>query len=173
MTNVSSDGVDDPVAWDSGYQREIIDAVTVYYGGDLCDSEESDWEDPEDVARREYVEQYNFDLLEGMEPLVFVPGDVLSRANRRDADGAYLHDGDDARVYDDDSIVDRERKTWREYCASLFREGLGPFPSDTAVSPPMGVHRDELCLEEDWTETEPPSITLMYVKRTRTDFWVG
>ena len=57
VTDVSSNGVDDGEDWDSGYQREIIDGVTVYYCGDLC--EESDWEDPEDVARREYVEDYN------------------------------------------------------------------------------------------------------------------
>ena len=63
VTDVSSIGVDDCEDWDSGYQREIIDGVTVYYGGDLCDSEESDWEDPEDVACREYVDDYNFDLL--------------------------------------------------------------------------------------------------------------
>ena len=87
MSDVSSDGVNDSVAWDSGYQHDIIDGVTVYYGGDLCDSEESDWEDPEDVARREYVEQYNFDLYEGMEPLVFVPGGIPSRSDRRDPTG--------------------------------------------------------------------------------------
>ena len=40
------DCADECTAWDSGYQREIIDGATVYYGGDLCDSEESDWEDP-------------------------------------------------------------------------------------------------------------------------------
>ena len=93
---------------------------TVYYGGDWCDSEESDWEDPEDIARREYVEQYNFDLLEGMEPIVFVPDDTPSRTDRPDPQGVYLYDGDDNRIYDDESIVDRERKAWREYCASLF-----------------------------------------------------
>ena len=60
------DCADECAAWDSGFQREIIDGVTVYYGGDLCDSEESDWEDPFDIAGREYVDQYNFDLLEGM-----------------------------------------------------------------------------------------------------------
>ena len=35
MTDISSNGVDDGEDWDSGYQREIIDGVTVYYGGDL------------------------------------------------------------------------------------------------------------------------------------------
>ena len=39
VTDVSSNGVDDGDDWDSGYQREIIDGMTVYYGGDLCDSE--------------------------------------------------------------------------------------------------------------------------------------
>ena len=65
VTDVSSNGVDQGDDWDSGYQREIIDGVTVYYGGDLCDSddsEESDWEDQVDVARREYVEDYKFHL---------------------------------------------------------------------------------------------------------------
>ena len=33
------DYVDGCPAWDSGYQRKIIDGMTVYYGGDLCDSD--------------------------------------------------------------------------------------------------------------------------------------
>ena len=140
------DGGSDAVEWDSGYQHEIIDGVTVYYGGDLCDSDESDWQDPDDVTRREYVEQYNFDLLEGMEPLVFVPGGTPSRTDRRDLHGVYLYDGDDNCIYDDESIVD----------INILREGLGPFPSDPAVLPPTGVRWDELDLEEDWRDTEPP-----------------
>ena len=128
-TDGSSDCADDCETWDSsytidGYQREIINGVTVYYGGDSSDSEESDWEDPEDVARREYVDDYNFDLLEGMEPMVFVPGGNPSRSDRRDEHVNYLYDGNDARVPDDDSIVDSVRRTWREYCASIFRKGL-------------------------------------------------
>ena len=139
-TDISSDCADDCEAWDSGYQREIIDGVTVYYGGDLCDSEESDLEDPDDVARREYVDQYNFDLLEGMEPMAFVPGGNPSRSDRRDEDGTYLYDGNDAHVSDDESIADRKRKTWRKYCASIFR---------------MGVRKDDLFSVEDWADTEP------------------
>ena len=123
VTNIPTNGANDSVAWDSSYQREIIDGVTVYYGGDLCDSEESDWEDPEDVARRKYVEQYNFDLLEGMEPLVFVPGDIPYRTDCRDAVGVYLYDGDDARVYSDDPIVDRERETWERTLCFAISEG--------------------------------------------------
>ena len=45
--------------------------MPVYYGGDLCESDESDWEDPYDTVCAENVEQYNFDALEGMELMVF------------------------------------------------------------------------------------------------------
>ena len=45
--------------------------MTVYYGGDLCDSDESDWDDPYDISGAEYVEQYNFDVPEGMDLMVF------------------------------------------------------------------------------------------------------
>ena len=81
------DCADECAAWDSSYQREIIDGVTVYYGGDLCDSEELDCEDPFDIAGREYVDQYNF---EGMEPMVLVPGGDPSRSDLRDDVGTGL-----------------------------------------------------------------------------------
>ena len=50
---------------------ETIDGMTVYYGSNLCDSDESDWDDPYDIASAEYVEQYNFDVAEGMDLMVF------------------------------------------------------------------------------------------------------
>ena len=59
------------VEWDIRDQFETIDGMPVYYDGDLCDSDESDWDDPYDIACAEYVEQYNFDALEGMELKVF------------------------------------------------------------------------------------------------------
>ena len=65
------DCVDECAAWDSGYQCEIIDGVTVYYGGDLCNLDESDWDDLYDIASAEYVEQYNFEVPEGMDLMVF------------------------------------------------------------------------------------------------------
>ena len=131
--------------------------MTVYYGDNLCDSEVSDWEDPEDAARREYVEQYNFDLLEGMKLMVFVPSTVPSRADRRVPGGAYLYDGNNARVNSDESIVDRERETWSKYCASSFGKGLAPFPSDAAASPPtFFLRRNGRCLEVDCMDMVPP-----------------
>ena len=102
------------------------------------------------------MNDYNFDLLEDMEPMVFVPDGNPSRFDRRDEYKTYLYDGIDARVPDDDSVVDRERRTWREYCASIVRKGLAPFPSDAPVSPPRNGCRDELCSHEDWTDTMPP-----------------
>ena len=41
--------------------------MPVYYGGDLYDSDESEWEDPYNLAYAKYVDQYNFDAPEGME----------------------------------------------------------------------------------------------------------
>ena len=49
-------GVDKCTEWDIRDEFETIDGMPVYYGGDLCTSDESDWEDPYDVACAEYVE---------------------------------------------------------------------------------------------------------------------
>ena len=140
MTDVTSEDEYTPGDWNIGYQRETIDGVTVYYGGDLDDSEDSEWEDTEDTARRAYVEEYNFDLLEGMQPLVFVPSHTKSRTDRCRSRETYLIDGQDNRIADVISMVDQERESWRKYCASLFRKGLAPFPSDAAVSPLTNVY---------------------------------
>ena len=64
-------GADKCAEWDIRDEFEKINGTPVYYGGDLCDSDESDWEDPYDIACAEYVEQYDFDALEGMELMVF------------------------------------------------------------------------------------------------------
>ena len=57
--------------WDIRNEFETVDGMPVYYGGDLYDSNESDWEDPYDRAYAEYVDRYNFDAQEGMELKVF------------------------------------------------------------------------------------------------------
>ena len=44
--------------------------MPVYYGGDLYDSEDSDWNDPYALASVAYVEDYNFDVPEGMDLMV-------------------------------------------------------------------------------------------------------
>ena len=48
--------------------------MPVYYGVDLCDSDDSEdleWEDPWNLAYAEHVDQYNFDALDGMELKVY------------------------------------------------------------------------------------------------------
>ena len=60
-------GADKCAEWDIRDEFETINGMPVYYGSDLCDSDEFDWEDPYDIVCAEYVEQYNFDALEGMD----------------------------------------------------------------------------------------------------------
>ena len=57
--------------WDIRNEFETVDGMPVYYGGDLYDSDDSDWEDPRDLVYAEYVDQYNFDAPEGFELKVF------------------------------------------------------------------------------------------------------
>ena len=66
------------------------------------------------------MDGYNVDLLEDMEPMVFVPGGNPSRFNRRDDYKTYLYDGDDARV---PTYVSDEDENW----------------SDTSVSSHVGM----------------------------------
>ena len=51
----------DCAEWDICNEFETIDGMPVYYGCNLCDSDDSEWDDPWDLAHREHVERYNFD----------------------------------------------------------------------------------------------------------------
>ena len=51
--------------WDIRNEFETID------GGDLCDSDDSEWDDPWNLVYEEHVDRYNFDALDGMELKVF------------------------------------------------------------------------------------------------------
>ena len=73
LSDFSSEEEDIPVELNSGCQGESIIGVTTCTSSDLSDSEDSEWEDAEKRAVREYVESYNFDLLDGMTPMVYVP----------------------------------------------------------------------------------------------------
>ena len=50
-------------------QYETFNGMPVYYGGDMYDSKDSDW-DPYALASTAYVEDYNFDVPEGMDLMV-------------------------------------------------------------------------------------------------------
>ena len=45
-------------------QYETFNGMPVYYGCDMYDSEESDWDNPYALASAAYVEDYNFDVPE-------------------------------------------------------------------------------------------------------------
>ena len=47
---------------------------------DMTDTDDSEWEDPDEREKRLYVERYNFDLIEGMTHLTYTPP---PRKNRR------------------------------------------------------------------------------------------
>ena len=51
-------------------QYETFNGLPVYYGGDMYDSEDSELDDPLELARMAYVEDYNFDVPEGMDVMV-------------------------------------------------------------------------------------------------------
>ena len=51
-------------------QYETFNGMPVYYGGDFYDSEDSDWDDPYALAIAAFVEDYNFDIPEGMDLMV-------------------------------------------------------------------------------------------------------
>ena len=52
------------------YQYETFNGLPVYYGGDMYDSEDSE-DDPLERARAAYVEDYKFDVPEGMELMAY------------------------------------------------------------------------------------------------------
>ena len=52
---------------DVEYQYETFNGLPVYYGRDMYDSEDPEEYDPLEMAHAAYVEDYNFDVPEGME----------------------------------------------------------------------------------------------------------
>ena len=49
---------------------------------DMTDTDDSEWEDPDERENRLYVERYNFDLIEGMTPLTYTPPPRKNRCRR-------------------------------------------------------------------------------------------
>ena len=55
---------------DIANQYETFSGLPAYYGGDMYDSEDLEEDDPVELARATYVEDYNFDIPEGMDLMV-------------------------------------------------------------------------------------------------------
>ena len=53
------------------YQYETFNGLPVYYGGDMYDSEDSEEYDPLEMARAACVEDYDFNVPEGMELMTY------------------------------------------------------------------------------------------------------
>ena len=124
LADFSSEEEDIPVERNSGCQGENIIGVTTCTYSDLSDSEDSEWEDSENRAVREYVESYNFDLLDGRTPMVYVP---IPREGRR--------------KWPKEDLIYRPqlREPDNEYCASVFHTELASPRLETAVPPLVSV----------------------------------
>ena len=71
LDDVSSEGLRQwNMDMDVEYQYETFNGLPVYYGGDMYDSKDSE-DDPLERARAAYVEDYNFDVPEGMELMAY------------------------------------------------------------------------------------------------------
>ena len=80
LADLSSKEEDIPVERNSGCQGKNIIGVTTCTYSDVSDSEDSEWEDAGDRSIRKMVENYNFDLVDGMTPMIYVP---IPREGRR------------------------------------------------------------------------------------------
>ena len=100
----------------------------------MSDSEDSEWEDAENRKVREFVEHYNFDLLDGMTPMVYVP---IPREGRR--------------KWPKEDLIYRPqlREPDNEYCASVFHTELASPRLETAVPPPVSVDVEVPSCRED------------------------
>ena len=122
-------------------QYEMFNGMPVYYGGDMYDSEDSEWDDPYALASAAYVEDYNFDVPEGMDLMVH-------RQSR-------IRDGSDAQ---------------RDECQTVscvMRNGLDVFDDDslTEAADAGGPDMDDFCQrvvssdKEDFVVSDDGSIT--------------
>ena len=66
--------------WIPGCQCEGHIEYMEWGSEDMTDTDDSEWEDPDEREKRLYVECYNFDLFEGMTHLTYTPP---TRKNRR------------------------------------------------------------------------------------------
>ena len=82
-------------------QYETFNGMPVYYGGDMHDSEDSDWDDAYAIASAAYVE--DFDVPEGMDLMVHrhsrdpdssdVRAELANRCNSCVSDYVMCHTG--------------------------------------------------------------------------------
>ena len=124
-------------------QYETFKGLPVYYGGDLYDLEDSEWDDPYALASAAYVEYHNFDVPEGM--------DLMVHSQSR------LWDGSEAQQDDHTDMV-----PMCQMVSCVTRNGWDVFDDDSLTeaavvdSPNMDdyYHRVVLSDEEDCIVSE-------------------
>ena len=142
LADFLSEDEDTSVEWNSGCLDMNVNRVTECVNYELSDSEDSKWGDAADTVCREEVEHYNFDLLDGMTQMVFVP---TPRKDRR-------------RWPKEDLIYRPQlRETCDEYCASVFHTEIASPLSETAVSPPISVDVEVPLYREIVRDMESPT----------------
>ena len=126
-------------------QYETFNGLPVYYGGDMYDSEDSEWDDPYALASAAYMEDYNFDVPEGM----------VHRRSR-------IRDGSEAQQGDHTDMVPVCHTV-----SCVTRNGWDVFNDDSLTEaavvdgPDMDdyYHRVVLSDEEDFVVSDVGSIT--------------
>ena len=120
---------------DVEYQYETFNGLPVYYGGGMYDLEESE-DDPLERAHVAYVEDYYFDVPEGMELMAY---------NQRRPDGA------EARSVDAVDMVPMYRTVSCVMCIARD-ESSDTSGTDTAVS--SGSDIEDICQGPELSDEE-------------------
>ena len=127
---------------DVEYQYETFNGLPVYYGGDMYDSEDSEEYDPLEMARAAYVEDYNFDVPEGME--------LMTNTRRR-------LDGGEARIV---NTVDMDPMCQTVSCVTRSEPDVSSDTSGTETSAVIeGSDIEDFCLWPDLLNEEDCSIS--------------
>ena len=147
-------------------QYETFNGLPVYYGGDMYDSEDSEWDDLYALASAAYVEDYNFDVLAGMDLMVHRRSRIRDGSEAQQDDhtdivglGTVEHsvldlasDSLDIEICCDSdvgSVADLEWNTWDDACALAFQVVGGAFPPEAAVIRPAVVIRNRFRVMDD------------------------
>ena len=124
LADFSSDDEDKPVERNSGCQSVNMIGVTTCNYSDLSDLEDSEWEDAENRAIRSMIEHHNFDLIDRMTPMEYVPIPRESRRKWPKEDLIYRPKSGEPDI---------------EYHASVFHTEFASPRLEMAVPPPVSV----------------------------------
>ena len=85
-----------------GCQCEGCNEYMEWDSDDMTDSEDSEWEDPDEMANRLWVEQYNYDLIEGMTLMTYTPPPGKNRRRRYEDNVKYAPEVQESNCHTSD-----------------------------------------------------------------------